>query len=626
MYFSPAQIIESILALSKVHPFYGISFLTCKAAQLPVGNAIVFPLDAKTDLFLQKFHRLDPKSNAFFQPFKSNNKEKKWINSDYSASGLQAINTQTFANAFIHDRGSRVWGWKPEYIDELKDKLPKKQTISEKIPAFHMAVWLYRDFEWPEHATSDDVLRKFFNEFNINSEEIHALFEVKLPEYSSAQGMFQVTKFEWRDISQALPAPPDATPDQGGTLTYLSTKGIGPADMFELKPARRLSLITGDNGLGKSFLLEAAWWALTGTWAEKAAFPRRDLDKDGKGVIQFEIEGMQSKAQRNTATFDRKTLSWLLPKKRPTIAGLAIYARVDGSFAVWDPARVGAGGFEPLKAVFTSRDAWDGLNGQIEGLVRDWVRWQHNPSGGQFETFAAVLETLSPPDLGKLTPGSTVRVPNDPREIPTLKHPYGEVPITNESAGVRRVITLAYLLVWSWHEHLIAAQLANTEPQRRMVVLIDEIEAHLHPRWQLTLLPAMMKASESLSTALDVQYLIATHSPLVMASSEAVFNSDTDKLFHLDMQNSGEIELGEVEFTKYGDVSAWLTSPVFELRHARSSQGGAAIDSAKALQLAESVESTDVVRVNAELVEHLAPDDRFWPRWVSFAEKFGVMS
>lgn len=30
----------------------------------------------------------------------------------------------------------------------------------------------------------------------------------------------------------------------------------------------RVNLITGDNGLGKSFVLDLAWWALTRSWSE----------------------------------------------------------------------------------------------------------------------------------------------------------------------------------------------------------------------------------------------------------------------------------------------------------------------------------------------------------------------
>ncbi len=43
-------------------------------------------------------------------------------------------------------------------------------------------------------------------------------------------------------------------------------QNVGPVVKMRLELAPRLNLITGDNGLGKSFLLDVAWWALTCRW------------------------------------------------------------------------------------------------------------------------------------------------------------------------------------------------------------------------------------------------------------------------------------------------------------------------------------------------------------------------
>lgn len=621
MYFTVAQVARSIRALANVHPFHGITFLACKRAELPVGKKRVFQLDAETDRFLREHHKIDPGSDWFFQPFKSSTK-KKWVRPDYAAKGLQAINTQTFGPAFLHERNTRIWGWAPNYIAILEDRLPKKKQI----PAFDLAVWLFRDYEWSDSIGRESIVTRLISEYFLTEEEQEALFNLTLHPEIPDGDLYQPTKPEWRDLQPLVPAAPDAKPDQGGTLAYLETRGIGPASTFIVEPGSRLSLITGDNGLGKSFLLEAAWWALTGTWAERPLYPNPS-ERKTKVEITFEIKGEHSTGQPRTIAFDWKTLSWPQPKPRPTISGLIVYARVDGSFAVWDPARQSmlmSDLNRTVKAVFSSQEVWDGMPGRIEGLIRDWVRWQNNPSSGQFQTLRRVLAKLSPPDLGQLKPGTSVRVPDDPRDIPTLVHPYGETPIIYASAGVRRVVTLAYLIVWAWHEHLVAAEMAQTSPQRRMVVLVDEMEAHLHPRWQRALLPALMEVSELLAPSLQTQYLVATHSPLVMASSETVFDPTTDKLFHLDMESSGDVIFKEVDYVRFGDVSSWLTSPLFELKHARSSEGEAAIEAARALQLRQNVTKDEVFDVTEKLKRFLPPDDRFWPRWIAFAERHEV--
>jgi len=51
-------------------------------------------------------------------------------------------------------------------------------------------------------------------------------------------------------------------------LDCLTIKNVCLAPELKLKWAPRFNIITGDNGLGKSFLLDTAWWALTRTCAE----------------------------------------------------------------------------------------------------------------------------------------------------------------------------------------------------------------------------------------------------------------------------------------------------------------------------------------------------------------------
>lgn len=618
MFFTTEQIANSITALADVHPFHGITFLVCKKEELPVGSTVDFPLDARTDSFLNQYHRINPASRWFFQPFKSSDTEKKWVRPDYAAKGLQSINTRTFGQAFLHKRNTRVWGWEPGYVSILADKLHKKK----KIPAFHLAVWLYKDKDWQNNSTVADIVNSFILDFHITTEEIEALFDVSPPFLVPT---FQSHATSWSELQPEIPPAPDSEPEQGGTLAYLEMRGLGPADHLVLEPANRLTLVTGDNGLGKTFLLECAWWALTGTWAGRAAFPSPRSQKE-RTEITFTIEGKQSKPEQKTIAFDWKTQSWPQPRTRPTIPGLTVYARVDGSFAVWDPVQQLAGVNNPIRhrIAFTSEEVWNGLQGRIEGLIRDWVRWQNNPSKPPFETFTKVLAHLSPPDLGKLEPGEPMRIIDDPRDIPTIRHPYGETPIVYESAGVRRIVTLVYLIVWAWYEHLVAAKLSRSEPQRRMVILVDEMEAHLHPRWQRSVLPALLSIDELLAAELKAQYIVATHSPLVMASAETIFDSETDSLVHLDLSDVGEVSLREIEFVKFGDVSAWLTSPVFELRHARSKEAENAIEEAKALQLQADPSVEEVRKVSERLVKYLAQDDQFWPRWLYFAEKLGV--
>ncbi len=111
-------------------------------------------------------------------------------------------------------------------------------------------------------------------------------------------------------------------------LTSLRLRDVGPAPSFNIEFADRLSIFTGDNGLGKSFILDIAWWALTGDWAGRSAWPRR-----GKGVrpqIEFGLIGKSGTAKTPTSSrFDFQQQDW--PRKRglPVMPGLVVYASLD---------------------------------------------------------------------------------------------------------------------------------------------------------------------------------------------------------------------------------------------------------------------------------------------------------
>ena len=157
-----------------------------------------------------------------------------------------------------------------------------------------------------------------------------------------------------------------------------------------------------------------------------------------------------------------------------------------------------------------------------------------------------------------------------------------------------------------------------------MVVILDEAEAHLHPKWQRVILPALLGIAADLSPELSLQLLVATHSPLVLASSEPIFDQIQDKLFHLDMVTSGKVTFKEIPFEARGSVDSWLTSPLFRLGHPGSAPREDAIKKALLLQDKESVTKEQIEQVTQQLREYLAPEDPFWIRWVFFAEEHGA--
>ena len=320
--------------------------------------------------------------------------------------------------------------------------------------------------------------------------------------------------------------------------------------------------------------------------------------------------------------------AWNVGVGRPIVSGLVVYARVDGSFAIWDPAneslaRATSNSWAGIK--FTRGEVWNGKHGQIEGLVRDLVQWQlRRDRDPEFKTFQSVLEKIYPPDFGTPDIGNPIRIPDEPREIPTLNHPYGPTPVVFESAGIRRILTLAYLLVWVWKEHRIQAALQNRVEERQMVVLLDEAEAHLHPKWQRSILPGLLNVAQELHSDILVQWFITSHSPLVLASVESNWNRTSDQLYHFEIDADGNVELDTPEFERRGAVDSWLSSDIFQLRQPGSSQREVAIQQAIQIQEGDNPTKGAIESATSELTAHLAPEDSFWVRWIFFARSYGV--
>jgi hypothetical protein len=425
-------------------------------------------------------------------------------------------------------------------------------------------------------------------------------------------------------------------------LRSLELNYLGPAPRLAVEFAPRLNIFTGDNGLGKSFLLDICWWALTGTWAGVPAWPQ--WGKELTPTIRCRIEGPHP-SEFFAGTFKLRDGHWTEPQGEPVRHDPIIYARVDGGFSVWDPIRNEWRGrsdllFQPSYMLprdgsrrprayhFTPDALWNGLtqDGKVlcNGLIDDWIRWQYQPQKNgtsPFRMLSDVLAGLSPhPTREPIRPGDPVRIsPDEARDIPTIELPYETIPVVFASAGMKRILGLAYLLVWTWYEHLQAARLLGQAPASHLTLLIDEIEAHLHPQWQRVILPSLLRVVAALQAELKVQIITTTHAPLVLASVEPLFDEEQDRLFVFEAQG-GEVRLNEVPWAKQGDAVDWLTSESFGLHQARSLEAEQAIEAAEAFMrgdhqaLPEHLQTRDAI--HQELRRVLAGDDTFWPRWI----------
>jgi hypothetical protein len=450
-------------------------------------------------------------------------------------------------------------------------------------------------------------------------------------------------------------------------LKYLKLQNVGPAEEMELELGSRLNILTGDNGLGKSFLLDVAWFVSTYKWPKElnpsltAGYQLLPKIKDAVSSIEFSNGSLS-----NCFIFERYLQKWGFQGKEAiqVIAqtkhkdDITIYLMGDGSFAVFDPYRNIADNVHdslPQAYIFNPSEILNGLRNWTgekllsNGLILDWASWQKE-NGFAFNILKNVLAILSPEQESIMKPGNLTRIDlNDVRDMPTIEMPFeGKVPVVHASAGIRRILTFAYLLVWTWVEHLRAAEIRGQKPLTSILFLMDEVDAHLHPSWQRKIMHALLNVadalilgtletglqgdSQSLELAKDlnhrmaVQIIATTHSPLVMASLEPLFNRHTDAWFDLDLVGENghrKVELQKREFEILGNADYWLTSEAFDLE----SPGSLAAE--EVLKEAElAIESPDFNYEKAKviydkLVKVLPPDDSFFMRWNVVGKKEG---
>lgn len=415
-------------------------------------------------------------------------------------------------------------------------------------------------------------------------------------------------------------------------LHQIKLHNVGVAPSMEFNFSGRLNIITGDNGLGKSFLLDVAWWALSRTWPAQvnpavAGGRMAHPLSPGDAAISFSLDGKDKTAAKYNSKFDRKKQAWTGAPGRPLIPGLVLYAMSDGSFAVWDPARnywQKEGNIDVQERtsayVFNPSQIWDGLTIKGEsgekkvlsqGFLADVENWKLKDSAA-WKLFSEVVKTLSP-DGEPISFGESQRIDlEDSRDIPALKAPaIGSVPVVYASAAMKRILALAYCLAWAWNEHLEASRQLDQKPENNIIFLIDEIEAHLHPKWQRTITGALMSVVKALNAQAKAQLIISTHSPLVMASCEDFFDAAQDSWVDIDLEN-GTATPRKRRFEKYGPADSWLQSQAFDLASTRAPKAAELIQNAYAL-LESNCSGRELDDMEKKLVHALSPldDDLF---------------
>lgn len=305
---------------------------------------------------------------------------------------------------------------------------------------------------------------------------------------------------------------------------------------LELPLEEDLTLLFAENGGGKTAILHALAAGLTPLLEGSPRLLKLDAQRDARKV-PLDERGVREPAGRCTLTWTAKvgevqSVTWSntanpASNRKTADHGALLSAiqkvRVPGArwplFAFYGVDRMGRGKASTTPAP-TRPDRWEGyasaldpaqddsalLTWLLEEILADTVRRQNNEP----ERFlaSAVMDTIA-----KATPGVT-RAWYDPRErSPVVRFENGEVATWKEiSDGFHVYLSLVTDL--ARRAVILNEQDGGDAPSVvDGVVLIDEIDLHLHPRWQRVVLDGLRKIFPRL------QFVVTTHSPQVLSSA-----------------------------------------------------------------------------------------------------------
>jgi predicted ATP-binding protein involved in virulence len=328
---------------------------------------------------------------------------------------------------------------------------------------------------------------------------------------------------EFKEIVESLTtagasrAPSLATPRVAPPVVRsLSLKNISVHRDLTLTLSPSWNVLLGNNATGKSSILRALALAMLGenVRAHRAAKILLRADESAGSIA---VETQSDAAMTFTTTLVRESNGVRpiarqrtpLEERRLLVLGFPAVRGVS-SRELTGPVAIESGPPSPA-------DVLPLVLGEIDPRiddVRQWVvnRWvrdtavragDHADRTGDIQRFFATLSALTPG-----TPWSFAKVDPDRWEV-LVQTADGVVPLERMSQGIISIIgwigTLLYRLFDAFPE--------SEDPAREhALVLIDEIDAHLHPEWQRKLVPLMKEHFPNL------QVIAATHSPLIVSS------------------------------------------------------------------------------------------------------------
>jgi len=377
-------------------------------------------------------------------------------------------------------------------------------------------------------------------------------------------------------------------------LERINLEKVGPFDELDIELESDWTILLGDNAAGKSTVLRAVALALAGESRPTAMAPKRMLRSGASvGKISIWVGGARytTELRREANGAVRATADAVTPIQAGTWLALGF------------PPLRGVSNQEPRGATMSPASAPSAddvlplLEDNVDLRLNDVKQWVfttwligNERGASRARRSRAMLEHFFEL-LGRLTPGVdfTFRGVNaDTREI-ELDSPDGAISIDMLSQGISSLLAWVGVLL----ERLYEAYDDDRNPASRgALVLVDEIDAHLHPDWQQRLLPELRGVFPA------IQLFATTHSPLMVGNT---FPGEVIQLArHEGVRTRRRLDV-RFEGLRADQI---LTSVAFELDSTRDRKTTTGLDEYRALMARAELTPDETARL-AELNQRL---------------------
>lgn len=318
-------------------------------------------------------------------------------------------------------------------------------------------------------------------------------------------------------------------------------KAIEKLDI-DLKPG--VNLLIGDNGAGKTSVLEGIAVVLGGMFVNVAGVSTKNIIKDDVRMVikpigdsstaikYFEpaLAGCmlhvtdeqdfawnrikEEVSAKHTKIDDKRVCVWM-KKLTNDLDSILPLVSFQSAARAWRVKR-GDFGTELKKKLDDRRCGYIGcLDSSMDvKSIQQWCIKQ--------ELMMSNKGTVREYEMFKNIVASFMKEINELDEIPSIyyssqfeelvyKDDKTEIPISKLSAGYQSLLWM--IMDLAYRVCLLNPELESRE-QVTGIVLIDEIDLHLHPKWQWNVIEALRK------TFAGVQFIIATHSPIVISAAK----------------------------------------------------------------------------------------------------------